>query len=264
MLSYLVFLFLLVFSFSAKALINGEVVEASDPLSKSVVAIQMVEKTDDGSSNYYKGSGVVISKMMIMTAGHNFYYLPDPSDSKVIFSRDPQWSTRDKDQKSIRVKAAHVFGGFSQGPLGTKNDLAILELSQPIPEGYKPLKLVGLADLAPAVGEMATILGFGFDRDRNKRSFILRKISLPVARWSSSTFRSSEKMWVGANLGSIAGGDSGGPALFRRNGEYFVYGIAIHNRYEECVSLKTCEPQSAFSNLIYFLDWIEKIVGSNT
>ena len=250
------------FSFSSPALaiVNGSELSEVATLAKSVVAIQMVERESSGKINFYKGSGVLISDRVILTAGHNFFYLPDPTLSSAIFSVKPNWGTDSDGEKRISIKRALVLPGFSQGPLGTHHDLALVQLSESAPPQYRPLKIELWGKHPPKPGDLMTILGYGKSNVSETpplNDFRLRSIDLPFARWDGSSIEDSEKLWVSFDRGSFAGGDSGGPVLLKRAESYWVYGVVIHHRYGKCVTDGTCGDQGAFTNLTFVRNWIK-------
>jgi len=243
------------------ALIGGVDVSDFDPLSKSVVALQMVEKLNSGEINLYKGSGVLVGPNVILTAGHNFFYLADVTMSEAIFSTHPRWGKDALGQKRIFVEKVILFPGFSQSPLGTRNDLALVFLRDRAPYPYRPLPVELDGRDSPNRFEQGILLGYGRSIDEPTApvsDYHLRRLSLEFARWDKSTIFDSQKIWFSNRNGSIAAGDSGGPVLFKRDGGgYRIYGIGIHHRYDDCVKENTCESESAYSNTTYFSDWIK-------
>lgn len=264
----MIFRIILVFFFyasSATALIGGQEVSPAHSLSRSVVALQMVEKESSGRVNLYKGSGVLISRRVVLTAGHNFFYLPDPTLSAAIFSTRPDWGLAMNREKRISIKKAVVLPDFSQGPLGTQNDLALLLLDEAAPPSYQPIEIQVNGKFPPQFHEVALTLGYGKsvnDPHTPLSDFRLRQLTLPFARWEKNNILDSSKIWLNHQNGSIAGGDSGGPLIFYRRGTPVVYGITIHPRYDECVKLGTCESQAAFTNLTFFANWIQSTLGA--
>jgi secreted trypsin-like serine protease len=255
---------LLFTSFNSFALIGGKDVLESDPISKSVVALQMVEKESSGNINRYKGSGVLVTPNIILTASHNFIFLDEVTSSEAIFSITPRWGEDPQGEKRIAIKKVIFYPGFSMGPLGTVNDIALVFLSEPAPLNYVPLKIELEGNNAPSSSEKGILVGYGKSSEFPNTplsDFRLRKLELNFARWDNTTIFDSQKIWFSNNVGSIAGGDSGGPVLFRKNNnEYVVYGIGIHQRYDECVKENTCEAQSAYSNTSYFADWLKRSI----
>jgi secreted trypsin-like serine protease len=257
----LLILFSVLFSMKSYALIGGLDVSEIDILSKSVIALQMVEKQSDGTVNRYKGSGVLVTPNVILTAAHNFFYLDDVTASEAIFSTTPMWGENSQAQKRIFVEKVLIFPDFSQGQLGTINDMALVFLKESAPSEYRPLKIELEGNAPPVLFEKGILLGYGKSNESPGRplsDFRLRKLELNFARWDNSTIYNSQKIWFSNKNGSIAGGDSGGPVLFQRNNEYIVYGVGIHKRYDDCVEQNICEDQSAYSNTNYFSDWIKK------
>jgi len=254
-------IFLFLFSTYSFALVGGMKVNEQDPLSKSVVALQMVEKDSIGKKiNRYKGSGVLVGKDVILTAGHNFFYIPDVSLCEAIFSIEPKWGEESNGQTRISVKRVEIFPGFTQTSSGTFNDLALVFLSRPVPSDYAPLQMELEGNEPPEIGENGVLLGFGRSQNLQNQplsDFQLRKLELPFNRWDFVSIFDSQKIWFSNTIGSITGGDSGGPVLFKRNGLYRIYGIGIHLRYDGCVENGTCEGQSAYTNLTYFSKWIK-------
>lgn len=241
------------------AIIGGVNIDSRNKLAKSVVALQMGEKQSDGTIRFYKGSGVLISDRLILTAGHNFYYLKDFKFSSAIFSISPHWGADPIGERRISIQNIRILPNFSQGSLGTQSDLAIISLSASAPSDYKPLKM----QLDRKQFSQLLIAGYG----RSQTSagapladYRLRMILLPFRRWEFDKNSILAKFWVSSRYGSIAGGDSGGPALINFQGEYKIAGIAIHERYDICETLGTCEPQNAFTNLFSYREWILKSV----
>lgn len=256
----------LIFSFSLKtnALIGGADVLEGDPISKSIVALQMAERQADGSVRFYKGSGVLISQNVVLTAGHNFFYLKDVTASQAILSVAPTWGGDSHGQKRIHVESVSLYPGFSQGPLGTQHDLAIVFLVDPVPSEYVPLKIALSSDEPPALGEKGMLLGYGRsseDPSAPLSDYRLRRISLKVTRWDNNSIVDSQKIWFSNQNGSIVGGDSGGPVLFKRDNSLKIFGIGLHGRYDTCIDTKTCEPQSAYANTTFLANWINSALN---
>lgn len=241
------------------AIIGGVAIDSKNELAKSVVALQMGEQQSDGTVRFYKGSGVLISDRLILTAGHNFYYLKDLKFSSAIFSTSPHWGSDPIGERRISIQNIKILPNFSQGSLGTQSDLAIISLSSKVPRDYKPLKM----QLDRQQFSQLLIAGYGrsqISADAPLADYKLRMIILPFRRWELDKNSVLSKFWVSSRYGSIAGGDSGGPALINYQGEYRIAGIAIHERYETCVALGTCEPQNAFTNIFSYKEWILKSI----
>lgn len=263
MLKTLLVLPFILFSAKVHALIGGTEVLDTEQVSKSVMALQMAEVQQNGSTHFYKASGVLIRQDAILTAGHNFFYLKDITKSESIFSVTPAWGKDCHGQKRINVKKVLLYPGFFQGPLGAQNDLAIVILAEPAPAEHIPLEIELDGNYPPVDQEEGLLLGYGRSSENTGAAisdYRLRRLELKFARWDNSSIADSQKIWFSNKNGSIAGGDSGGPVLFKRDEKFKIFGIGIHEGYDTCVNTKTCEAQSAYSNSTFFAGWIKKTI----
>jgi hypothetical protein len=256
----LTFGFLLFFASDARAIIDGKEVETLDfPMARSLVALQMSEPQADGSIRYYKGSALLIEKDILITAGHNVAYISNAKDVEAIFSLTPCWGVNVCQERRIKARKFIIHPDFDQLPDGTEYDLAIVKLEEDVPSSYHPMELIAAAK--DNLGMPLQVLGFGRDRqDQNVpiSSYRLRSISLFLEA-SEYRFGSMQKFWLDQKSGGICGGDSGGPAVYKDGSTVFAVGLAIH--VAKIDGKQQCLSKSAFTDFLYFKDWIVKTVN---
>lgn len=240
------------------AIIGGKDVEHSSGNATSpVVALQMSEMQPDGSVRYYKGSAALVNRNTLITAGHNVAYIPSSQDIVAIFSSQPCWGENICNEIRIPVKNIIVHPKFRQIPGGTEFDLAVVRLREPAPKDYIPFPINTRAVQMGA--RRLPVLGFGTDRDAANiplSAFRLRQIELTAAN-STYYFGGSQKFWMDQEFGGFCSGDSGGPAILSENNS--LAGIAVHVTYN--ASSQNCLTQGAFTDLLYFKDWIQSAVN---
>lgn len=254
-------IFILLFSSSCYAIINGTEINDDDVFSKSVVALQMSETQEDGSIRHYQGTGIIISERIVLTAGHNFYYLPDPTISAAIFSTTPAWGDNPENQIRIKIKKTIVYPDFRQTKSGTEDDLALVLLETPIPSNYKPIAIASVTSNIPFIGETGISIGYGINQELPSRpplsSLRLRKTTEPLISYSGKTFIESSKLWFDQSASGFCSGDSGGPLVLMKESNPIVYGIAIHVGHDRHGNM-ACLTQGAFTNIAHYRGWIEE------
>jgi secreted trypsin-like serine protease len=251
---------LMLYSTNSVAIVNGAEVDDDDALAKHVVALQLPETLSDGSIYYHKGTGIILSNNLILTAGHNFYYLQNPETAEAIFSVSPVWGQVPAKEIRINIKKVMVHPAFQQTKRGTQDDLAVVLLAKPIPAGYSPLPLADKTSRVPDLRENAITTGYGTNVDIAKppiEAFRLRQTSESFLFYSDTTFKASKKIWFDQSSSGICSGDSGGPVIFNSDGEEKIYGIAIHTLLNENGKM-ACLTQGAFTNVVYYHDWINE------
>lgn len=241
----------------ANAIIGGQDANAGDSVSKSVVAIQMVEDLTDGSRIFHKASGTIVSKRIILTAAHVVYYhLQDLSTLQVIFDLSPKWGADPAGQKRLGVSRAVIHPAFKMTATGTDNDLALIELSEDIPAGYQSIPIAGPNSEMPKIGEPGLVAGFGTDTDGPPQNgFRLRFTSRPLLEVDGTSMLDAPKFWYEQSTGGFCGGDSGGPAIFDDHGISSIYGVVAHVTYNSS-GQGFCLTKGAFTNVVPFNAWI--------
>ena len=238
------------------AIISGQDLPHNEnDLTSSIVALQMSELQEDGSTRYYKGTGFLIKDDVVLTAGHNVAYIPDPNNVEVIFSATPCWGTNLCGEMRVIAVKKIVHQLFRQIPGGTEFDLALVKLSSKAPSRYNPISMISEAN---PIGEVPLrVMGFGVDREGlvvPLSSFRLRGISLSGLD-STYNFGFSQKFWVDQRNGGFCAGDSGAPAIFLDTDSSAAVGIAIHVTYSNGQS--HCLTKGAFTDVLFFKKWIQ-------
>lgn len=241
----------------AHAVIGGITIDIStDRLASHVVALQMSEVQSDGRTRYYKGSAVLIGPNLLLTAGHNVAYIPDPSNVVAIFSSTPCWGSNLCKEKRIAALTTTVHPLFRQVPGGTENDLALIKLATNAPSNFKPISVIEKPYSVEKIP--LTVLGFGKDTESNDSplsAFRLRKTSLSFVD-ELYRFGTKQKFWLAQNYGGICGGDSGGPAVVFDEHTPVVVGIATHVIHKNGQSF--CLTQGAFADVLSFSAWVRE------
>lgn len=243
----------------AFAIVGGQNVElGSHPFAKHVVALQMSELQEDGSTRFYKASGVLIAPDIVLTAAHNVVYIPEPSNVSAIFSSAPCWG--ENTCKELRISAVRTLfhSDFRQTPGGTENDVALVKLTSRAPSQYEPLEYLRSSNTVDVRSFL--VLGFGKDTQISNpplSSFRLRTISLSLF---DKFYRlgSQMKFWLDQSTGGICAGDSGGPAIAMVDKVPVVVGVASHVVYRDGNS--DCLSKGAFADTGYFRTWIQDAV----
>ncbi|MGE0174987.1 MAG: trypsin-like serine protease [Oligoflexales bacterium] len=241
------------------AIFNGQSLEDSDLLSKSLVALQVANPEKAGIV-YYKSSGVVLGKRAILSAAHTFYYRNPAAEVWAIFSTNPSWGPDKGTEERIKVARIELHPDFYMTATGTENDVAVLFLEEDIPDTYRPLRLAKQSDIAPAQGSHLMIAGYGRSQENPGPSdFRLRVAVRPIV--SSPETKEpvpGSKLWVDQRSGGFCGGDSGGPALLQSAQELIIYGIAIHPGRDENNEL-SCLTKGAYTRVQFYEDWLDSV-----
>jgi len=104
----------------ATAVIHGiDDEHSSADASPPVVTLQMVEVQPDGSTRYYKGTAFLIGPDLLLTAGHNVAYIPEPNDVEAILASAPCWGPNLCHERRVRAIRTVVHPQFRQISSGT-------------------------------------------------------------------------------------------------------------------------------------------------
>ena len=242
----------------ATAVINGRDAEhSSAEPSAPVVGLQMSEAQPDGSTRYYKGTAFLIGPNLLLTAGHNVAYIPDPSNIEAIFASVPCWGPNVCHERRIAAMKAVVHRLFRQISGGTEFDLAVVKLATTAPDDYRAIPIINKSISLGAV--QLQFFGFGTDREASNTplsAFRLRSVNLTTIN-PDYRLGSKQNFWIDQSRGGICGGDSGGPAIVK-SPSFEAIGIAIHTTYSDGV--EHCLTKSAFTDLVFFREWIRRTV----
>lgn len=239
---------------NGNAIINGVDIEAPLPLpARSLVALKLNYKDDQGRLLFKKASGVIIGKRTVLTAGHNLFYMTTAQDIEVIFSPKPTWGRIDSEIR-ILGKDKIIHPDFkNEYPSPPSNDIALLILESEIPEGYE---IAQLHDITSSITRYVQVYGYGMSLE-----YSVPPLSDFKLRTTSSFFKnfsyelgSSNLFWTNQTTSGFCGGDSGGPAFFEDTNQ--VVGIASYTD-KDADGKYRCLTFGGFVDVVFYLNWIK-------
>lgn len=220
--------------------------------------VQVFVKIAPGEYNFC--GGTLIDKGWVLTAGHCVVDENDKPRSYAAFQvLIGTQLLSSSEGELVDVTNVYLHPGFYTDGFGVpRNDIALLELS--IDSDVETLPLVSSS---PAVGTMATVVGWGLtDPDMKDLSETLREVDLPIV--SNSTCNtvyngliSDSEMCAGyVNGGKDAClGDSGGPLMVEQGGIYRQAGIVS-------VGAGCAETYGVYTRVSAYLAWISQYVST--
>jgi secreted trypsin-like serine protease len=240
---------------SPQAIIGGEDVQALDPVAASTVMIVGKEGADT-----FICSGTIIDRDLVLTAGHCLGTFGN-ARAVVVFS------TRADIKGPIIAVAKRTrpsdFLDRAQASEKDWNDLAVIQLAQPIPAGYAPAKLLDDASLLHD-GAAVTLAGYGMSmpvapKDGNNGSGVLRKVGQRIlsAAYGITEFTVSLTGGRGA-----CHGDSGGPAFVMKGRSLYIAGVTSRLTENDRVAKNgntndfSCSVEMVYSNVLAQTAWI--------
>lgn len=240
-------------STQSQGIISGDNVAANDPLVKSTVGIAVADSRGRGQ---VVCTGTLISKNMVITAGHCTAVTSDPRRMAIVFGGDLSAKT---------VQIRRVLGGRvpDQWPLLDAdkqekdwNDIAVLKIEGEAPAGFTPAVL--LANKAALTsGAVITIAGFGVtDMKTQNQPKILQKA---VVKLTDPKFADSEILFAQDDGKGACHGDSGGPAYMTIKGRSVLVGVT--SRSATLAGAATCLDGSIYTSVAAHTAFIKKAVS---
>lgn len=157
-------------------------------------------------------SGVLIAPQYVLTAGHCADDVADTAG---------QFTIGDKVYHTEKVFLHPSYNGNALGR-DSANDLAIYRLDEPV-VGIAPLPI---SRVAPRVGQMLTLVGFGgggTGESGSEGDFGIKRVGFtPIDQVTSKLIRWN---FDSESESNTAPGDSGGPAFVTVNGVKYIAGI---------------------------------------
>jgi secreted trypsin-like serine protease len=235
-------------------ILGGRPVKERSGVAQHVVALEA-----HNSQAGYLCTAVLITEHAALTAGHCGLKM---RQGQVVFSTD--LSTTDAERREVSevyvqpqfartVKHLDHQAEIDPNELRDWGDLALIEFSGELPEGYSPIELLDDSHLSD--GQKVVLAGYGL-RDPQDPSTAGRldqvKVAIREAQYSDSEFRVEQTELKGA-----CHGDSGGPALVKVSGKWYIAGITSRGLDEDCAS------DSLYTKPSFYVDWINQVLKKN-
>jgi secreted trypsin-like serine protease len=205
---------------------GGEVISPADPLYRSAPAIINIGKL--------KCSCVIIDDDIVLTAAH----CTPGGPYSLHFS-----GTIDSEGEYRSIIKEETHPNYNQNTL--EADLAVGRFVGGLPSGYQKMAVAG-NDLG-AINDEATLVGFGtsVQGEQDTGNGILRKASVTTQELTPTSIIFDQSHGKGACYG-----DSGGPAVMKRAGQWFIVGIASF------VDPVDCSGSVHYTRPAYYLKWM--------
>jgi hypothetical protein len=147
-------------------------------------------------------------------------------------------------------------------------DMAILELDQDIPTGFKPLALYrNVHELT--IGQSVRLAGYGLNPEDG--SFGRRRgIESKFSQYLDRAFYQSMIIFKGAPGKGVCNGDSGGPAYVKEDGRWYILGVASgfeKNLTPEVMGSSSADctkNMSLYTYAHYYEGWIQEVLGDQS
>jgi secreted trypsin-like serine protease len=237
------------------AIVGGQAVEASDPISRQALRLYI---TAVMGGTPLECTGTALTPRVVLTAAHcleNYSFI------------DLQFEDADGKTETYNVIDAIAHPGFSL-KADRNPDIALLFLNYDLPSSVQIMKL-------PEAGQnlkLTKILTAGYGKrsgvaDENPKSGDLHKVELDVTHYSPTAFFIEVDQSQGK---ALCKGDSGGPAIWKNENETYVVGVikgGLPTKQEPLPESKQdrCNGRGFFVNLQLpvYLDWIQEQIASH-
>ena len=227
---------------SVSKIIGGDVVQPTDPIAETVVAL------------YDKKIGALctaslISNDLIVTAAHCVDGA-QPEDLYVIFGQD---LTKEGASEAHKVVSFVENPDYPKAGDNDKNfaDIAVAKFSGGFPKigNYKAANLL-LNQSKLANGAVVTLAGYGITNGTTQEGAgVLHKVDVKIkdVQWSDHEILLDQTSGKGA-----CHGDSGGPAYVTMNGELYLFGVTSRGVDDP---KNDCSQFAAYSNIMAYEAW---------
>ncbi len=241
----------------ASGIIGGARVQESDPDAHNVILIS--SSTASGEDSEFC-TAAAISPRVLLTAAH---CINGPASGARVFfySSISCESGFDSRFNMAKVKDVRVHPEYqpTDGVNGSKNDLALIFLNNPIPLSYNIYKIASSDDVTNE--NSLYFWGYGIVGEKKGGSGILRKTQFDGSNYKILTAEKRIEIDQAAGHG-ICMGDSGGPAIVRIDNSLQILGV---NSYvSQAKAAAACTDKASATLVEAFIPWItEKLVEKN-
>lgn len=228
----------------ADEIMNGVKVRVHDPVASSTVLL--VGKSNRGE---YICTGSIVAPDMVVTAAHCVQ--TNPENIRVVFAlaADKKHSVDQSHIMKIEGYLAHpqYRGDNYQG--SDMADIAVIRLSEKLPEGYRPARILPKT-IPLRSGEETIVAGYGITNAATAQGAgQLRKVTAIIHGPVSSTEVAIDET---NNKGSCSG-DSGGPAFIQRGKELLLWGVISRGD-------RNCKIVGIYTRISAYDKWIRKAI----
>lgn len=233
-------------------IIGGTEIDNTSEIGKFTVSIQ-IKKLVEGNVRWNgECSGVIVAPTLILTSAHCYFGKQsvnyDQTTARVIFDHSLINISNSKflDAKDFILNPKYI----PYASMWTE-DLAIIRLRESVPAPYQPVPI--LSDFSVLQnGIRIHVAGYG--------------ISSEIPEVDSLHLKFFENMIIEARNDSVwtyssdkkahCFGDSGGPALFKKDGQFYLWGTVTSGRGKEGTG-KKCNRSNMYTRLDYLKDFLE-------
>lgn len=237
-------------------IIGGEEVQTNSEIAKSTVLIN--GKILRAS---FTCTGVIYSNNLILTAGHCLG-APGWAELKVFFG-----VSKNRPGLSIKViQQIRMADIPKNSPPYDWQDLALLKLEKPIPEGYRPAN-IAMENPNLLDGEEVIMAGYGVTTANSNYSGdggagVLRAVAQKILQ---AQYGDTEIL-VDNSVKGACGGDSGGPLFVQRDNELLTVGITSRMSSRNIVpgskpARYECRVDMIYTQIFAHNQWIEKVAA---
>jgi secreted trypsin-like serine protease len=239
-------------SIPAKPIFGGEFVTSSDPVAQVTVMIY----GRGGSAGDFICSGTIIAEDVILTAAHCLGKQGD-DPLTVVFGTSLSRPKNSFIKVKKQIRPHNYQANLRDDADFNMNDIALLLLQKPIPNGYKVAKI--LPD-ASAIRDGAEVLlaGYGIDMPSVPRGMdggdgTLRKVTQEI---TDANYSRTEVLISVRGKGSCDG-DSGGPAFIQRDGQLYLFGVVSRTtvNFDDRDDM-SCSTDMVYTNVLAAESWI--------
>ncbi|WP_413288878.1 S1 family peptidase [Bdellovibrio sp. HCB337] len=232
---------------SGNAIIGGEDVQEDNPLANLVVGI--VRQSELDSTDLSLCTGTFITPDVILTAAH---CVPDTNRPDLLFVQQKTELSRDL-STMLPIKAFVRHDKYVNSPSLIKNDVALIQLKEPIPTAKIAIFKIDLGPIATSWD----FIGLGYGRSIGTPGTSIGNGTLRTTTFTGLFFEPDLyyfKIPMSETHG-MCNGDSGGPALYKAEDQYAVLGVAS---YVEKRGDIECSWVGTYSNVQFYRGWIEE------